>query len=134
MSALKIGERIQALRKVKGLSQEALAEHARVSPRQIQRIESGQSISRIKTVENIAAALGCTIEDLYGQATPPRPSPVPSIEKALDLLSKFAHADADVQACVLALLEQDESYAEDVSSPESAQLLAQLLLKLKLSI
>ncbi|MCC2544992.1 helix-turn-helix domain-containing protein [Hymenobacter sp. BT175] len=57
-------ERIQALRKSKGLSQELLAEQSGISLRTIQRVEQGDTVPRGHTVQALASALGVTLADL----------------------------------------------------------------------
>lgn len=64
-----IGKKIKELRKLKGLSQEALAEHAKVNLRTIQRIEKEESEPRGKTLHLICEVLEINIEDImdYGK-------------------------------------------------------------------
>lgn len=62
------GLRIQRLRESKELSQEKLAELARVSLRGIQNIEYGKTKSPgIETLASIARALGVLIEDIVDE-------------------------------------------------------------------
>jgi transcriptional regulator with XRE-family HTH domain len=61
--------RIQAIRKSKGLSQEALAEEAGVSLRTIQRVEQGDTVPRGYTWQALAAALGVPLEALHEEPT-----------------------------------------------------------------
>ncbi|HEX8329599.1 MAG TPA: helix-turn-helix transcriptional regulator [Hymenobacter sp.] len=72
--------RIQELRKSKGFSQEALAEHSGVSLRTIQRVEQGETVPRGHTVQALAAALEVTLDDLRLGAQPaPAPQAVPPV-------------------------------------------------------
>ncbi len=66
-----IGQKIKELRKKKGLSQEELAESAKVNLRTIQRIENNESEPRGKTLNLICESLGVNVEDLvdYGKHT-----------------------------------------------------------------
>ncbi|WP_342088258.1 helix-turn-helix domain-containing protein [Dyadobacter sp. OTU695] len=57
-------EKIRALRKSKGLSQEALAEMAGINLRTLQRIEAGNAVPRGETLRLIAQALAAPIETL----------------------------------------------------------------------
>jgi transcriptional regulator with XRE-family HTH domain len=57
-----LGKRISELRKSKGLTQEELAEHCKISARTLQRIENGVVNPRVYTVRAIFAALGCTLD------------------------------------------------------------------------
>ncbi|SFT68957.1 Uncharacterized conserved protein, Tic20 family [Lishizhenia tianjinensis] len=64
-----IGNKIRNTRKQKGLSQEELAEAAKVNLRTIQRIEKGDNEPRGKTLQLICAALDVEAEELlnYGK-------------------------------------------------------------------
>nr|WP_297785879.1 helix-turn-helix domain-containing protein [uncultured Allomuricauda sp.] len=65
----KIGSKVREIRKRKGLSQEELAESARVNLRTIQRIENNESEPRGKTLNLISNVLEINAEDLldYGK-------------------------------------------------------------------
>lgn len=60
----KLGERIEYLRKQKGLTQEQLAEKAGLHRAYFWDVESGRNIS-IKTAYKIAHALGVTLSELF---------------------------------------------------------------------
>jgi transcriptional regulator with XRE-family HTH domain len=64
-----LGQKIKDARKQKGLSQEELADTAKVSLRTIQRIETNKNEPRGKTLHLICTALKLNIEDLavYGK-------------------------------------------------------------------
>ncbi|WAC01757.1 helix-turn-helix domain-containing protein [Lacinutrix neustonica] len=64
-----VGEKIKEVRKKKGLSQEALAESAKVNLRTIQRIENSESEPRGKTLHLICNVLEINTEGLldYGK-------------------------------------------------------------------
>ncbi|NBC59059.1 MAG: DUF4870 domain-containing protein [Bacteroidetes bacterium] len=66
-----IGEKIKSIRKHKGLSQEELADRAKVNLRTIQRIENAESEPRGKTLQLICNVLDVNIEDIldYGKQT-----------------------------------------------------------------
>ncbi len=59
-----VNTQIKELRVAKGLSQEQLAEAAKVSVRTIQRLEAGQDGS-IETLNLVAGALGVSVRDLF---------------------------------------------------------------------
>lgn len=59
-----IGIKIRDLRKKKGLSQESLAETAKVNLRTIQRIENGENEPRGNTLQLICKALDINAEDI----------------------------------------------------------------------
>ena len=56
--------RIKELRNAKGMTQKELAEKAKLSERQIIRIESEKSNTTVYTLENIATALNVTVSNL----------------------------------------------------------------------
>lgn len=64
-----IGKKIREIRKQKGLSQEELAESAKVNLRTIQRIENNESEPRGKTLNLICEVLAINAEDIldYGK-------------------------------------------------------------------
>ena len=66
-----IGKKIKEIRKKKGLSQEELAESAKVNLRTIQRIENNESEPRGKTLNLICEVLDINAEDIldYGKQT-----------------------------------------------------------------
>ena len=66
-----IGIKIREIRKKKGLSQEDLAESAKVNLRTIQRIEKNESEPRGKTINLICEVLDINTEDIldYGKKT-----------------------------------------------------------------
>ncbi|MEJ7660639.1 MAG: helix-turn-helix transcriptional regulator [Hymenobacter sp.] len=49
-------------RRSRGWSQEALAEHANLSLRTIQRVEQGESVPRGHTMQQLAHALGVSLD------------------------------------------------------------------------
>lgn len=59
-----IAERINEARKLKGLTQEQLAESAKVNLRTVQRIEKNESNPRGKTLSLICEVLGLDLEEL----------------------------------------------------------------------
>ena len=69
------------IRRDRGLSLEALAEKVGLSTSQISRFESGKREPRVIDMERLAAALGCTLDDLM-----PGAAPVPSQPQRGNLL------------------------------------------------
>ncbi|MDX1706627.1 serine hydrolase [Pseudidiomarina sp.] len=59
-----ISERLVYQRKLKGLSQEQLAEKTQVTVRTIQRLEKGEVTPHLRTVKMLAAALDVEVDDL----------------------------------------------------------------------
>ncbi|MBB4119284.1 transcriptional regulator with XRE-family HTH domain [Mesonia hippocampi] len=64
---VEIGEKIREIRKKKGLSQEALAELAKLNLRTIQRIENNESEPRGQTLNLICEALAVKTEDIFDE-------------------------------------------------------------------
>ena len=69
-----IGKRIRDIRKKKGLSQEELAESAKVNLRTIQRIENNESEPRGKTLNLICDVLQINTEDILDYGKQPNKS------------------------------------------------------------
>lgn len=61
----KIGQRIRAIRKNAGLTQEALAEKVGVTGKFIGEIERGDNFASFPTFEAIASTLGCHIGHFF---------------------------------------------------------------------
>lgn len=80
MNNLNTSEQIKALRRAKGLSQESLAENARINLRTLQRIEAGDTIPRGETLRLLAQALDVPVESLV-----PAPAEDISFLKILNL-------------------------------------------------
>jgi len=61
-----LGQRVKRLRERAGLTQEALAEHAGVHAKHVQRIEGGQGNPQLATLVAISKALATTVGRLFG--------------------------------------------------------------------
>jgi transcriptional regulator with XRE-family HTH domain len=59
-----LGEKVRRARKIKGLTQEKLAELIDVHPRMIQKIEAGQTNIVVTTAMRLVRTLGCKWEEL----------------------------------------------------------------------
>lgn len=59
-----LGMRVREVRKLRGLSQEKLAEKVGVDPKQISRIEGGKSAPSFETLEAIARSLQVEMKDI----------------------------------------------------------------------
>ena len=78
-----IGDKIVQLRKRKAMSQELLAEKAKVSLRTVQRLEKESVLPRLHTVNSIANAQGVSLDELIPQST------IQPMEVELKLLQKM---------------------------------------------
>ena len=61
---MKIGKRIAALRKEKGLTQEELADHMGVSPQAVSKWENDQTCPDISALPKLARLLGVSVDEL----------------------------------------------------------------------
>ena len=68
----RFGQRIRALRLERGLSQEALADAARLHRTHISLIERGQRAVRLETIAALAGALGVQPADLMPRLERPK--------------------------------------------------------------
>lgn len=69
MDKKELGMRIKTLRENKGLSQNALANKAGVSPTYIYQLEKGEKSPTVEYLEFICDALGVTLEDFFRVST-----------------------------------------------------------------
>lgn len=87
-----LGQNIVSRRRARGWSQEKLAEKAGVSIGVIKKIELGPKEGSPEAREAVARALGCTVSDLYREASAPPPEKQPEISpgeaKILEILEK----------------------------------------------
>ncbi len=60
-----LGAKIRYIRKSKKISQETLSEMTDISPRQMVRIEMGQSFPTLENLEKIADALDVSVQSLF---------------------------------------------------------------------
>ncbi len=65
-----VGARIRLLRKVRGLSQQSLAEAAGVTFQQIQKYERGANRVSASMLSRIAATLDAPVSEMFGEANP----------------------------------------------------------------
>lgn len=62
---LKLGARLKAIRKARGLTQESLAEKADLTPQYLSRLESGQQSPSLEAVARLAEALELEVWELF---------------------------------------------------------------------
>lgn len=65
-----IGDRIRIIRNDMGLSLEELAGRAEINPTHLGRIERGEKIPKLDSLEKIVNALGITFEELFRYIQP----------------------------------------------------------------
>jgi transcriptional regulator with XRE-family HTH domain len=66
-----MSNRLQELRRARGLSQDGLARLAGVPNGTIKNIEQGLRVPRLDTAAKLAKALGASLNELAGLTTPP---------------------------------------------------------------
>ena len=67
---LRFGRTLRARRKALGMSQEALAEAARVSSSYVSQLERGRRSPTLHVLESLARGLGVTVADLLEDPEP----------------------------------------------------------------
>lgn len=84
-----VNNKIKQLRLSKNLSQEQLAEKAKVSVRTIQRMEAGDDAS-IETLNLVAGALGVSVKELFDDS-PAQKNKIRNAEENLQYQLKSRH-------------------------------------------
>jgi transcriptional regulator with XRE-family HTH domain len=97
----KIGRRLAALRRARGLTQEMLSDRAGVSANYLARTEGGYHRPNLAKIEGIAEALDVSVASLF--STEPEPSP-PSSRVLPALLTELTQLSRDDQRLVLQLV------------------------------
>ncbi len=91
-----VGARIRLLRKVRGLSQQALAEAAGVTFQQIQKYERGANRVSASMLSRIATTLQTPVSEMFGENNPASASAIDEVAAllaepgALELLKAFS--------------------------------------------
>ena len=92
-----VGARIRLLRKLRGLSQQALAEAAGVTFQQIQKYERGANRVSASMLTRIAKTLEVPVSEMFGEASPGASGAVDEVAAllaepgALELLKAYAN-------------------------------------------
>ncbi len=81
------GNRLRKLRKVKGFTQQALAEKANIDEKHLSRIENGKYFPTYNTLNNLINALGVTLEEVGLDLGQVKISDNPIMIKALQILN-----------------------------------------------
>src|SRR5215472_15311553 len=91
-----VGARIRLLRKVRGMSQQALAEAAGVTFQQIQKYERGANRVSASMLSRIAGTLQAPVSEMFGEANPAAASAIDEVAAllaepgALELLRAYS--------------------------------------------
>lgn len=62
---VRVGRRLQELREKRGLNQTQLSDMAGINRSHLSQIENGAAAPRLDTIDDIAKALGITLEQLF---------------------------------------------------------------------
>ncbi len=121
-----VRERIHRLRKQRQLTQEALCDKAGISVDAVSRIESGDRVPTLDTLQRIATALNVRVTDILRETQLPEPRLSPSLQKIVNLLeprSKSIHRAAmkTVQATIDAAEVIGKEQARSVAEEEEPQ-------------
>lgn len=92
----KLGSRIKAYRKARGISQEQLAEMIGIEPKHVSRLEVGTSYPTIDRLEKIARALHVPMGSFFDRGNQEQLS-----EKAKRLELMIRELDSDYQRIIL---------------------------------
>ncbi len=94
MEKLDVANRIKDLRNQKGLSQNALANLAGVSPTYIYQLERGEKSPTVEYLYYICSALGITLEEFFREeSTPKQKDCVGNLSPTqLNLLNQFLNS------------------------------------------
>ncbi|WP_395670341.1 helix-turn-helix domain-containing protein [Phenylobacterium sp.] len=102
-----VGARIRLLRKVRGMSQQALAEAAGVTFQQIQKYERGANRVSASMLSRIAAALDAPVAEMFGEGAAAGQGGIDEVAAllaepgALELLRAYAHLPKGPQRITL---------------------------------
>ncbi|RKP56263.1 XRE family transcriptional regulator [Cohnella endophytica] len=90
-----VGARIREIRKQKGWSQEALAEHAGFHYSFIGSVERGQRNISLTNLEKLASTLGVEVHQLfaYSKAMPEGDDKDPLFQEIIDMLIRLDRSD-----------------------------------------
>lgn len=103
----RVGSRIRALRKERGLSRAELGDMVGLDVEAIGRIERGERMA-FDNLEPIAVAVGVAVADLFAAETPP-PAPYPLSKEAQQiglLVDRRAKLDPTIPRRILKILRQ----------------------------
>lgn len=122
-----IGDNLKRIREERGLTQLALAELADVSNIAIVQIETGRRLSpRLKTLQALASALRCALEELHGGVDAKGKKNGPDLKGVLAFLEAFENLSPVRRRFVLAFVFRDESFLH--GEPKLAQVYRSLAL------
>jgi transcriptional regulator with XRE-family HTH domain len=98
-----LGARIAQLRKDSGITQIQLADTLGVSQQTVASWEVGRRGVPVSLLPALARTLGCGVEELVGEKTPPaKRGPAPKLQQQMDRLSRLPKAK---QRVVIEMLE-----------------------------
>ena len=90
------GSRIRALRMEHGLSQEALANAAEITPAYLGQVERGQKNPTVLTIERICDALNISLAAFFSEAVPLIPADDEVEKQILGQLNMLSHEEKNI--------------------------------------
>lgn len=90
------GNRIRALRREHGLSQEALANAAEITPAYLGQVERGQKNPTVLTIERICDALNISLAVFFSEAVPLIPADDEVEKQILGQLNMLSHEEKNI--------------------------------------
>jgi transcriptional regulator with XRE-family HTH domain len=124
-----LGDRLRRLRKGKGPSQLELEQLSGVSNTTIQEIERGDGNPTVETLQALADALDCEIEDFLGEGKAETLQPSVDWNECARVLEALQSAPEHRKLLALHLLLKDDSYMKRLEKLEGFAPVAQLLRK-----
>jgi transcriptional regulator with XRE-family HTH domain len=109
MADLKIGRKLRELREASRLTQEQLADRAKIATRALQKVESDSGNPQLSTLVSLVQALGCEWSDVFGVSkdeAEAKPQGL-TFTNALDVLKSYEKAAPFRRAVVMAILTKD---------------------------
>jgi transcriptional regulator with XRE-family HTH domain len=95
VALVSIGEKIKALRKEKGWSQDEFADHAQIDGRQVSRYENDRVTPSIEVAVKMAQAFNISLDFLLTDSIPKRPLVAPNTKFAQRVLAIEHLSDED---------------------------------------
>lgn len=101
------GKEIARIRKLRGLTQKALAERVSIKPNFLSEIESGDKMASFETIVRLATSLECSLDELAGKELT-EASELAAGERAV----RLCREDALIRKSVIMMgsLSEDEKY------------------------
>lgn len=142
MDVRSIGDRIRRLREAAEVTQEGLAQGAKIATRALQRVEAGDGNPTINTLLAIAGALEVSLEELTGKTSRKLVAETMARQVSVDqgmlaaayILDCLAHARPIRRLAGLYVASNNDAYLDDMAKLPGGAQVAQALRKLPLAV